>query len=84
MQLMKQNHLNSQRWAYVKPLYTQLFNTLYTDIMPDTEILHGFSDGTKCGLNTTTLVNNTTKTLESYKHKALCKIMKKPLPAFCH
>jgi len=34
MQLIVEKHLNTKRWVYIKPLYTDLFNELYSDILP--------------------------------------------------
>lgn len=37
-QLVRDAHMKSPRWeAYVKDLYTVLFNTLYEDLLPSTE-----------------------------------------------
>jgi hypothetical protein len=34
MQLIKERHLETPRWAYVGPVYTRLFATLYEDLNP--------------------------------------------------
>lgn len=35
MQLIKTKHIKTARWIYVKPLYTELYNTLFGDIAPN-------------------------------------------------
>lgn len=44
MQLVKERHYNTKRWNYVLPLYMELFNTIYEDISPDTEVIHSSGD----------------------------------------
>lgn len=34
MQLIKERHHGSDRWAFVQPLYAQLYETLYEDLDP--------------------------------------------------
>jgi len=38
-QLMKEKHFNTKRWAYVMPLYAELYNAVFEDIMPHTGAL---------------------------------------------
>jgi len=38
MQKIKEAHLNSPMWSIVKPLYKKIFNNLYVDIDPDTDL----------------------------------------------
>jgi hypothetical protein len=37
MQLVIDKHLPTKRWSYIQPLYTELFNELYSDILPTIE-----------------------------------------------
>jgi len=36
LQLIKAKHINTNRWEWIKPLYSNLYKTLYEDIFPDT------------------------------------------------
>lgn len=35
-QLMKEKHCKTKRWAFVMPLYAELYNAVFEDIMPHT------------------------------------------------
>lgn len=39
MQLVKELHLQSRRWEYIRPFYRDLHGLLYEDISPDTEVM---------------------------------------------
>lgn len=44
LQLVKERHYNSKRWSYVQPLYTELFNTMYSDVSPNEPVIHSSGD----------------------------------------
>ena len=37
LQLIIERHLNTKRWAYIQPLYNELFKELNSDILPSIE-----------------------------------------------
>lgn len=40
LQLVKQRFYGTNRWSYVKPLYTDLYETLYEDLSPEKGLVH--------------------------------------------
>jgi hypothetical protein len=36
LQLVKATHFRTERWLWIKPLYDELYKTLFEDILPDT------------------------------------------------
>lgn len=40
LQLVKEAHITTPRWAYVQPLYADLFAALYEDLAPEGGVLH--------------------------------------------
>lgn len=50
MQLCKERHYGTKRWAYIEPFYKALYKSLYADIDPDNEIIHssGTYEDQKC------------------------------------
>jgi hypothetical protein len=39
LQLIKQRHMSTPRWTIIAPWYAHLFNTLYQDIHPSTDVI---------------------------------------------
>ena len=75
-QLVKTHFYNTKKWEYVKPYYTKLFNTIYEDILPDTELLHS-SDEVKYSSCTYTLSEKVIEqALKEYKERILNKVKK--------
>lgn len=89
MQLIKESHFNSPRWSYVKTMYGELFNALYVDILPDTDVIHsaGSVEDLPCKYHISRdLKEDVMKTLESDEQKRvkakfakLCKETKNEL-----
>jgi hypothetical protein len=40
MQLVKERFYKTIRWNYVKPLYSDLYSTLYDDLDPEKDVIH--------------------------------------------
>jgi hypothetical protein len=50
LQLVKEVHLKSKRWDYIKPLYRDLYSNMYEDLLPDTDVFsNGDAENQKCG-----------------------------------
>ena len=50
LQLVKEVHLKSKRWDYIKPLYRDLYSNMYEDLLPDTDVFsNGDVENQKCG-----------------------------------
>ena len=76
LQLLKAKHIKTERWEWMKPLYIDLYKTLYEDIFPDTYDMASLEQENKtiCKYKLSPqLIKNT---IQSIKNKKMQNIQK--------
>ena len=81
LQLIKEVHVKSKRWSYIQPLYRELYQILYEDLISDTNMSNGELENIKCGHSTSisqsTLnkINQEFEKLKKMNHNVIGRIV---------